>query len=133
MGENPNLETQVKPSSSNGEGSKEGFFESLQRLKKKDEKKTIKKVQQIIWLEPKTFARVLEIAEALGLAPNQTIELMIEDYIMSGRDLRKAMAKEIICPECGQGFESVDNWFEHMKNKSDEARRLVYKLLELRR
>jgi hypothetical protein len=134
MGENPDLETQVKPSPPNGEGSKEGFFEPLlERLKKKDEKKTTKKIQQIIWLEPKTFARVLEVAEALGLAANQTIELIVEDYLTSGREPRKAMVKEVVCPECGQGFEGVDKWFEHLRNKSDEARRLVYKILELRR
>jgi hypothetical protein len=135
MGENPNLEVQEKPSP-DGEGSKEGFFEPLlERLKKKEDRKT-KKVQQIIWLEPKTFARVLDLAEDLGLAANQTIELIVEDYIARGGDLTKAVEKikEVIkCPECGQDFESVSQLFEHLKNKSDEARNLVYKLLDLRK
>ena len=135
MGENPSLEAQEKPSP-RGEGFKEGFFEPLlERLKKKEDRK-MKKVQQIIWLEPKTFARVLEIAEDLGLAANQTIELIVEDYIARGGDLTKAIekVKEVIkCPECGQDFESVSQLFEHLKNKSDEARNLVYKLLDLRK
>jgi hypothetical protein len=135
MGENPNLEAQEKPSP-RGEGPKEGFFEPLlERWKRREDRKT-KKVQQIIWLEPKTFARVLELAETLGLAANQTIELIVEDYIARGGDLTKAVekVKEVIkCPECGQDFESVSQLFEHLKNKSDEARNLVYKLLDLRK
>jgi hypothetical protein len=118
------------------EPSEEGFFEPLlERLRRREDRKA-KKVQQIIWLEPKVFAKVLEFAEALGLAANQTIELMIEDYIERGGDLSKAVekVKEVVkCPECGQGFENVALWFEHLKNKNDEARSLVYKLLELRR
>jgi hypothetical protein len=136
MGENPDLEAHEKPSSLNGEGSKEGFFEPLlERLKKREEKKSAKKVQQIIWLEPKVFAKVLELAEALDLAANRTIELIVEDYIMRRGDLEKAMImKEVVkCPECGQGFETINEWLIHMKNKSDEARSLVYKLLELRK
>ena len=122
-----------------GKPSEEGFFEPLlERLKKREreEKKTIKKVQQIIWLEPKTFARVLELAEDLGLAPNQTIELIVEDYIARGGDLSKAIEriKEVVkCPECGENFETISDWLVHLKNKSDEARSLVYKLLELRK
>jgi len=105
-------------------------------LKKREERKTAKKIQQIIWLEPKVFVKVLELAGALGLAANQTIELIVEDYIARGGDLEKAIGriKEVVkCPECGENFETINEWFVHLKNKSDEARSLVYKLLDLRK
>jgi hypothetical protein len=76
------------------------------------------------------------LAEGLGLAANQTIELIVEDYIARGGDLEKAIEriKEVVkCPECGENFETVSDWLMHLKNKSDEARSLVYKLLELRK
>jgi hypothetical protein len=100
--------------------------------------KTKKVFQRFVWISPRSYAKVCELAEILKTSTSQVISLIIDDYFERGLNLleRKSevQVKEVVvCPECGQGFESVAQWFEHLKNKNDEARSLVYKLLEFRK
>jgi len=114
-------------------------FESLKaKAEALKETKTKKVFQRFVWISPKSYAKICELAEALKTSTSQVISLIVDDYFERGLNLleRKSEVevKEIVkCPECGQGFESVAQWFEHLKNKSDEARNLMYKLLELRK
>jgi len=114
-------------------------FESLKaKAEALKEAKTKKVFQRFVWISPRSYAKICELAEALKTSTSQVISLIVDDYFERGLNLleRKdeVQVREVVkCPECGQGFESVTQWFEHLKNKSDEARRLVYRLLELGR
>jgi hypothetical protein len=115
----------------------------LNRLKEKTEEKRPKgKVQQVVWLEPNLYAKVYEFAKALGLAPNKTIELMVEDYILSGGDptkpryqvVEKVKERELVwCPECLKKFPDVSAWREHLRENPQELRNLIKDLMELLR
>ena len=122
---------QVNPLSPR-EGSKEGFFESLLQkyLKEKEEDKKSKKVQQIIWLELPTFARVLELTIKHGVAPNVICSAIIEHFFTDGQGQERVVEKVVKCPECGV---EVGDLMEHLKQNPREARALAHKLLILGR
>ena len=115
----------------------------LERLKGKAEERRPKgKVQQVVWLEPSLYAKVYEFAKALGLAPNKMIELIVEDYILSGGDptkpryqvVEKVKERElVICPECTKKFPDLMTWREHLKQNPNELKNLIRELMELMR
>jgi hypothetical protein len=123
---------QVKPSS-NGEGSKEGFFETLleKYLKEKKEEKESKKVQQIIWLELPTFARILNLTAKHKVAPNVICSAIIEHFFDTLDERQRTVERvKIVCPECGI---EVKDLLEHLKQNPREARSLAHRLLTLSR
>jgi len=132
MGENPSLEAQEKPSPHNGEGFKEGFFESLlEKLSKEKEEKraTKKKVQQVIWLEPKTFTKILELSTKYGFAPNQICSAIIEDYLEREQKPVERIVRKVVCPECGLEVNDRKDLLMHLKENPEEARTFVHRLL----
>jgi hypothetical protein len=114
----------------------------LERLKEKGKKRPKGKVQQIVWLEPSLYAKVYDFAKTLGLAPNKMIELIVEDYIVSGGDptkpryqvVEKVKERElVICPECTKKFPDLTSWREHLKQSPQELKNLIRELMELMR
>jgi len=125
------LGPQEKPSPTVGEGSKEGFFESLLQkyLKEKKEERESKKVQQIIWLELPTFARILELTIKHKVAPNVICSAIIEHFFEEGQRPVERIVKTV-CPECGV---EVEDLIAHLKENPREARSLAHRLLYLSR
>ena len=122
-----------------GEGD-EGLLKELQE--RVQQLKATKKIQQIVWLDPRTFAKVLEFADALRLAPNTVISLIVEDYIAKGgkplkmrtQVVEKVNERElVICPECTKKFPDLITWREHLKQNPNELKNLIRELMELTR
>jgi len=122
-----------------GEGD-EGLLKELQE--RVQQLKATKKVQQIVWLDPRTFAKVLEFADVLRLAPNMVISLIVEDYIAKGGEpmkmrtqvVEKVKERELVwCPECLKKFPDVSTWKEHLRQNPQELRNLIRDLMELLR
>jgi hypothetical protein len=98
------------------------------------------KVRQVVWLEPRLYAKIYELAQLFRLAPNVMIALIVEDYFEKGGNpaqpkvqvVEKVKERELVfCPECNEKFPDIMSWREHLRSRPQEVRRLIKDLAGL--
>lgn len=81
--------------------------------------KPTKKIQQVIWLEPKFFAKIAEMSSELGVAPNVVISEIVKRYLEKVDQPIKVVEKPVpagwYCPICISRFTSPSDLIMHLR------------------
>ena len=105
----------------------------IEARKPKEEAKAKKVLQRFVWISPKSYAKICELAELLKTSTTQVISLIIDDYFergLSPTGKPVEIRKVALCPACGQ---EVEDLMKHWKQNPVEARSLAQRLFYLAR
>jgi len=113
----------------------ESLKTKLEASKPREEERPKKVLQRFVWLSPRSFAKVCELADQLKTSTSQVISLIIDDYFERGLSLFERPKVEVrnvfVCPECGR--EEEGGVYVHFSKYPDCGNKVLYKILELRR
>lgn len=101
-------------------------------FKIKEIPKGTKKTAQMVWLEPKVMAKILEISDEHGLAPNVVISLIVKEAlfgegkspIVKREEVKK---KVVVCPFCLGEFEDVSGFQDHIIKSHSQVWKILQK------
>jgi hypothetical protein len=111
----------------------EALKAKIEASKPKEEAKAKKVLQRFVWISPKSYAKVCELAEILKTSTSQVISIIIDDYFergLSPTEKPVEIKRVTLCPACGQ---EVEDLMSHWKQNPSEARSLAQRLLYLGR
>ncbi|MEM4469078.1 MAG: hypothetical protein QXS32_08450 [Candidatus Nezhaarchaeales archaeon] len=89
-----------------------------------------KKIQQIVWLEPKVFAKLAEWSEKYDVAVNVIVSEIVKKYVESGVEPIKVIERRndapagFYCPMCIKRFARPADFIEHLKLSGECRERL---------
>lgn len=85
-----------------------------------------RKVQQVIWLKPLTFSKILMLADKYNVAPNVVISEIL-DKVLNDQSIlfkKEIVEKEVIkvaCPICLNLFPDLETLKNHIKRDHKEV------------
>ncbi|MEM4469204.1 MAG: C2H2-type zinc finger protein [Candidatus Nezhaarchaeales archaeon] len=93
--------------------------------------KPVKKIQQVVWLEPLVFAKVAELSAKLNVAPNVIIAEIVKKYLESGVEPIKVVEKTVevpvgfYCPVCLKRFTLPSDLIDHIRGNEECRKKIV--------
>jgi len=97
------------------------------------EMKVVKrKTFQVVWLEPKVMAKVLELSDQYNIAPNQVISEIVKhaltgESMLTKKEIVEKKVKVIVCPFCLGEFIDVSNFELHIVKEHPEIYSIMQK------
>lgn len=97
------------------------------------EMKVVKrKTFQVVWLEPKVMAKVLELSDQYNIAPNQVISEVVKhallgESMLTKKEIVEKKVKVVVCPFCLLEFEDVKSFEDHVAKDHTEIYSIIHK------
>lgn len=81
-----------------------------------------KRIQQVIWLKPLTFSKILMLADKYGVAPNVVIaeildRVLMDDSVLFRKEVVEKVVKKVLCPVCLEEFDDVASFNRHVEQR----------------
>jgi len=95
------------------------------------DKRKGRKVQQVIWVKPLTFSKILLLADKYGVAPNTVIseildKVMVDQSIIFKDKVVEKVVKKVVCPLCLSEFVDVESFKDHFAREHPDIHSLIH-------
>lgn len=97
------------------------------------EMKVVKrKTFQVVWLEPKVMAKVLELSDQYNIAPNQVISEIVKhallgESMLTKKEIVEKKVKVVVCPFCLKEYVDVSSFEDHITKDHPEIYAIIKK------